>query len=52
MTQKDIAKKTGLSQQMISKIESYNGNPSIESFVKYCDGIGINLLKLLSNYQY
>ena len=52
MTQKDIAKKTGLSQQMVSKIESYNGNPSIESFVKYCDGIGINLMKLLSNYQY
>ena len=36
LTQKDIANKTGLSQQMVSKIESYNGNPSIESFVKYC----------------
>ena len=39
LTQKDIANKTGLSQQMVSKIESYNGNPSIESFVKYCNGI-------------
>lgn len=51
LTQKDIAKKSGLSQQMISKIESYNGNPSFESFVKYCDSIGINLLELLSNYH-
>ena len=50
LTQKDIAQKTGLTQQMISKIESYNGNPSIESFVKYCNGIGINLLEVLLNY--
>ena len=50
LTQKDIAQRTGLTQQMISKIESYNGNPSIESFVKYCNGIGINLLEVLLNY--
>ena len=52
LTQKDIANKTGLSQQMVSKIESYNGNPSIESFVKYCYGIGINLLEIFSKYSY
>ena len=51
LTQKDVAQKTGLTQQMISKIESYNGNPSIESFVKYCNGVGINLLELLLNYH-
>ena len=52
LTQKDIANKTGLSQQMVSKIESYNGNPSIESFVKYCNDIGINLLEIFSKYSY
>ena len=51
LTQKDIAQRTGLTQQMISKIESYNGNPSIESFVKYCNGVGINLLELLLKYH-
>ena len=51
LTQKDIAKKSGLTQQMVSKIESYNGNPSIESFVKYCNGVGINLLELLLKYH-
>ena len=51
LTQKDVAQKTGLTQQMISKIESYNGNLSIESFVKYCNGVGINLLELLLNYH-
>ena len=52
LTQKDIANKTGLSQQMVSKIESYNGNPSIESFVKNCNGIGIHLLAIFSKYSY
>ena len=47
---KRIRKEKKLTQQMISKIESYNGNPSIESFVKYCNGIGINLLEVLLNY--
>ena len=37
LTQKDVAQRTGLTQQMISKIESYNG-------------IGINLLEVLLNY--
>ena len=50
LTQKDIAQKTGLTQQMVSKIESYNGNQSMESFVKYCNGIGISLLEVLSKY--
>lgn len=50
LTQKDIAQKTGLTQQMVSKIESYNGNPSMESFVRYCNGIGISLLEVLSKY--
>ena len=47
---KRIRKEKKLTQKMISKIESYNGNPSIESFVKYCNGIGINLLEVLLNY--
>ncbi|MFQ9044844.1 MAG: helix-turn-helix domain-containing protein [Anaerobutyricum hallii] len=46
-TQKDIAAKTGMSQQMVSKIESYNGNPSMLSFFKYCKSIGIDLCKLI-----
>ena len=47
ISQTQIAKETRLSQQMISKIESYNGNPTLTSLVKYCDCIGINLYELL-----
>ena len=47
ITQTEIARKTGLSKQMISKIEVANGNPTLNTLVKYCDCIGINLAELL-----
>ncbi|RHN05036.1 helix-turn-helix domain-containing protein [Anaerobutyricum hallii] len=43
LTQKDVASQTGLSQQMVSKIESFNGNPSMLSFLKYCNCIGVDV---------
>lgn len=46
-SQKDIANKTGLTQQMISKIETYNGNPSLDSFLLYCKAIDIDILSLI-----
>lgn len=52
ISQTQVAKETGLSQQMISKIESYNGNPTLTSLVKYCDCIGINLYELLQTSYY
>ena len=48
ISQIQIAKETGLSKQMVSKMECYNGNPTLTSLVKYCDCIGIDLLELLS----
>ena len=48
ITQIQIAKATGLSKQMVSKMESDNGNPTLISLVKYCDYVGIDLVKLLS----
>ena len=48
ITQIQIAKATGLSKQMVSKMESDNGNPTLISLVKYCDYVGIDLVRLLS----
>lgn len=47
ITQIEIAKKTGLSKQMISKIEVDNSNPTLSTLVKYCDCIGVNLPELI-----
>ena len=52
ISQTEVAKETGLTQQMISKIESYNGNPTLTSLVKYCDCVGINLYELLKASYY
>ena len=48
-SQADVAKIAGLTQQMISKIETYNGNPSFDSFWSYCNAIGVNLLTLIKD---
>lgn len=48
ITQTEIAKKTGLSKQMISKIES-GENSSLTTFLKYCNCIGVDLVKLLDD---
>jgi hypothetical protein len=32
---------------MISKIETYNGNPSLDSFLLYCNAIGIDILGII-----
>lgn len=52
IAQTEIAEKTGLTQQMISKIESYNGNPTLTSLVKYCDCLGISLYEIIRKSYY
>ena len=43
----EIAKNTGLSKQMVSKMESVDGNPTLDSLLKYCFGIGVDLEEAL-----
>lgn len=52
ITQISIAEKTGLSKQMVSKMESNIGNPTLASLIKYCDCIGIDLYEAIKNYYY
>lgn len=43
ITQKEIAEKTGLSQQAISRIEKYGNKPTLTIYLKYMYAIGINI---------
>lgn len=47
-TQQAIADETGLSRQMISKIESDNGNPTLTSLIRYCNAINFDITKVIS----
>jgi transcriptional regulator with XRE-family HTH domain len=49
ITQLQIATLTGLSKQMVSKIECDDGNPTLSTFIKYCDCIGVDIYNLLLN---
>lgn len=43
LTQKDVAVRSGLTQQMISRIENIDNSPSLSNFVKYVDALGLTL---------
>lgn len=40
MTQADVAEIMGISQQSISKIESYDSNPTLDTLQRYANAIG------------
>lgn len=48
LTQKDVAKRSGLTQQMISRIEKIDNSPTLNNLLKYINAIGvmINLKKM------
>lgn len=46
MSQKDIAKITGLSQQAISRIETYQYSPSLPTLLKYMNALNIDINSL------
>lgn len=46
MSQSDIAKITGLSQQAISRIETFQYSPSLPNLIKYMDAIEIDINEL------
>ena len=48
--QSEISKKTGLSKQMVSKMEHCEGNPTLSTLIKYCDCINVDLEKAILEY--
>lgn len=43
MSQKDIANITGLSQQAISRIETFQYSPSLPSLLKYMNALNLDI---------
>lgn len=43
LTQKDVAKKSGLTQQMVSRIEKIDYSPTLINLMKYINAIGVML---------
>ena len=43
ITQVELAEKSGLTQQVISKIETYKRLPTLSTLLKYVDSMGLKL---------
>lgn len=43
ISQEQLAEKSGLKQQAISRIEKSEHNPTLRNFLRYLDGLGLHL---------
>ncbi len=43
LTQKELARRTGIAQPDISKLEHGNGNPSVRTLLRLAKGMGMQL---------
>lgn len=43
ITQKEVAEKSGLTQQMVSRIEKVTNSPTLDVFLRYVSALGLEL---------
>lgn len=43
LSQSDVAKKSGLTQQMVSRIEKLDNSPTLENLMKYITALNVTL---------
>jgi len=42
-SQSDVAKQSGLTQQMVSRIETVDNSPTLRNFIKYVNSLGLEI---------
>ena len=43
MSQRELAKKSGIKQPMIARIERFDATPRIDTLIKLCDALGLKI---------
>ena len=43
LTQKDISEKTGMIQQVVSRMEKLGHSPTLKNFIKYIDALELDI---------
>ena len=51
ITQNELAQKTGLTQALISRIESGKSHPTIDTLKRIADGLGLRLVVSLEDFE-
>lgn len=44
LSQAEVANMSGLTQQMVSRIETFDNSPTLDVLMKYVDALGVNLI--------
>lgn len=50
LSQKEVAEKSGLTRQMVSRIETYSYSPTLTTFVKYLLALNIDISKVINEF--
>lgn len=50
LSQKEVAEKSGLTRQMVSRIETYTYTPTLTTFVKYLLALNIDISKIIDEF--
>jgi HTH-type transcriptional regulator / antitoxin HipB len=51
ITQKEVAERSGLTQQMVSRMEKIDNSPTLENFLRYVLALGLELKVEKANIQ-
>ena len=43
LSQNDVARQSGLTQQMVSRIETVDNSPTLRNFIKYVDSLDLEI---------
>lgn len=43
LSQSDVARQSGLTQQMVSRIETVDNSPTLRNFIRYIDSLGLEI---------
>ena len=43
LSQSDVARQSGLTQQMVSRIETVDNSPTLRNFIRYVDSLGLEI---------
>ena len=43
LSQKDVSSQSGLTQQMVSRIETADNSPTLRNFIRYVDSLGLEI---------
>lgn len=52
ISQEEVAKKSGLTRQMVSRVETFSHSPNLTTLIKYLWALDVDFSQIIGNLQY